>query len=165
MSITLSGDKLHHAEQLAQLVAPGRRICLTTHVNPDGDGLGSEVGLAHLLRAQGAEVFIANPTPTPERFDFLFRDLPGVDRTASAVKTIRSADVIIVLDIADLGRLGMLGSEVASRGVTVACIDHHISPGTLPDGPRYVDPTAAATGELICEIALANRWPLTPGIR
>ena len=161
MSITLSTEKLHAAEQLAQLLAPGKRACLTTHVNPDGDGLGSEVALAHLLQALGLEVSIVNPTPTPERFAFLFADLPGVDRSAEAVKTLRRAELIVVLDIADLGRLGMLSQPVAERGVPVACIDHHVSPGTLPPGPRYVDPTAAATGELICEIALANRWPLT----
>lgn len=164
MPITLSAKKLADAQAFADLLTPGRRVCLTTHVNPDGDGLGSEVGFAHLLRALGVDVTIANPTPTPSRFAFLFRDLAKVDRTAEAVKALRAADVIVVLDISDLGRLGMLSQTVAERGVPVACIDHHVSPGTLPDGPRYLDPTAAATGELICEVALANRWPLTPAV-
>jgi phosphoesterase RecJ-like protein len=164
MPITLSASKLADAQALAELLTPGRRVCLTTHVNPDGDGLGSEVGLAHLLRARGVDVSIANPTATPARFAFLFRDLPKVDRTAEAVKTLRSADAIVVLDISDLGRLGMLSQTVAERGVPVGCIDHHVSPGTLPNGPRYLDPSAAATGELICEIALANQWPLTPAV-
>lgn len=164
MPITLSADKLTAAAAFAELLVPGRRVCLTTHVNPDGDGLGSEVGLTHLLRAMGVEVLIANPTVTPSRFEFLFRDLPKVDRSTEAVKTLRHAEVIVVLDISDLGRLGMLSQTVAERGVPVACIDHHVSPGTLPPGPRYVDPTAAATGELVSEIALANRWPLTPAV-
>ena len=164
MPITLSADKLTAAAALAELFVPGRRVCLTTHVNADGDGLGSEVGLAHLLRAIGVEVLVANPTVTPARFDFLFRGLPKVDRSAEAVKTLRGADAIVVLDISDLGRLGMLSQTVAERGVPVGCIDHHVSPGTLPPGPRYVDPSAAATGELVAEIALANRWPLTPEV-
>ena len=164
MPIALSPDKLASAAALAELFVPGRRVCLTTHVNADGDGLGSEVGLAHLLRAIGVEALIANPTVTPARFDFLLRGLPKVDRSAEAVKTLRSADVIVVLDISDLGRLGMLSQTVAERGVPVACIDHHVSPGTLPPGPRYVDPSASATGELVSEIALANRWPLTPDV-
>ena len=67
----------------------------------------------------------------------------------------------MVLDIADLGRLGMLGDTVRDRGVPVVCIDHHVSPGELPPGPRYVDPSAAATGELVFEIGRANEWPLT----
>ena len=70
-----------------------------------------------------------------------------------------------MLDIADLGRLGMLGDTVRDRGVPVVCIDHHVSPGELPPGPRYVDPTAAATGELVFEIGRANEWPLTQGSR
>ena len=161
MPITLTADKLTAARDIAALVTPGARVCLTTHVNPDGDGLGSEVGLTHLLQARGVTVTIANPTPTPPRFDFLFRDLPKVDRSREAVKALRQADVIIVLDISDLSRLGMLAETVGTRGVPVGCIDHHVSPGTLPDGPRYVDPSAAATAELIVEIALANEWPLS----
>jgi phosphoesterase RecJ-like protein len=162
MPLTLSADQLASARTLGSALANGGRVCLTTHVNPDGDGLGSEVGLVHLLRARGVTATIANPTPTPERFDFLLRDLPGVDRSAEAVKELRRADTIVVLDISDLGRLGMLAKSVRERGVPVACIDHHVSPGTLPDGPRYVDPGAAATGELIVELALANGWPLSP---
>ena len=161
MTISLSAEKILAAQAVGALLVPGRRVVLTTHVNPDGDGLGSEVGLAHCLRALGVEVAIANPTPTPARFEFLFRDLPGLDRTADAVKVLRRAHAIVVLDIADLSRLGMLGETVRDAGVPVACVDHHVSPGTLPDGPRYVDPGAAATGELIYEIARACQWPLS----
>ena len=161
MAITLTAEKLRAAQDLAALLSPGKRVCLTTHVNPDGDGLGSEVGLVHLLKRCGIDATIANPTATPPRFQFLFADLPGVDRSADAVKTLRRADVILVLDIADLGRLGNLSETVRDRGVPVGCIDHHVSPGTLPPGPRYLDSMAAATGELICEIALANGWTIS----
>ena len=137
------------------------RFLLTTHVNPDGDGLGSEAGLAHLLRDRGIEAVITNPTPTPPRFEFLFEDLPGADRTGEAIRELRRADTIIVLDISDLGRLGMLSETVRERGVPVACVDHHVSEGVLPDGPRYLDPGAAATGELVFELAVANGWTMT----
>jgi phosphoesterase RecJ-like protein len=159
---TLSPDRIDAARELAGVFSPGQRVCLTTHVNPDGDGLGSEVGLAHLLRARGCEVTVTNPSPTPERYNFLFHDLPGVDRSDAAVKELRKSDLIVVLDISDLGRLGMLGGLVRDRGVPVACIDHHVSPGLLPPGPRYVNPEASATGELVYEIAAANGWKLTP---
>ncbi len=159
--LSLPVEKINWAQDFADLLVPGKRICVTTHVNPDGDGIGSSVGLVRLLREFGANAIIVNPTPTPSRFQFLFRELPGVDRTVEAVKELRRADVIVVLDIADVDRLGMLSETVASRGVPVACVDHHISPGHLPAGPRYVDSGAAATGELIFEIALANGWQVT----
>ncbi len=74
------------AKEVAALVLPGKRICLTTHVNPDGDGLGSEVAMVHLLRALGATVHVTNPTPTPPRFDFLFAGVADADRSQQAVK-------------------------------------------------------------------------------
>jgi phosphoesterase RecJ-like protein len=162
--MSLAPEKAALAQAFAAAFRPGQRVCITTHVNPDGDGLGSEVGLVHLLRAQGIEAIITNPSPTPPRFGFLFEDLPGVDRTAEAVKELRRADLIIVLDISDISRLGMLIETVRERGVPVACVDHHVSTGQLPTGPRYVDPDAAATGELIFELAKANGWPVTQAV-
>src|SRR6478752_2751525 len=158
MPISLSPEKLSAAQAFVAglQLRQGLRVCLTTHVNPDGDGLGSEVGLALMLRAHGVHVSITNPTPTPDRYQFLFAGLDGLDKTAEAVKELRRAELIIVLDIADLGRLGMLADTVRQCGVTVACIDHHVSKGDLPPGPRYVDADAAATGELVREIARAN---------
>jgi len=161
MTVTLDPAKAAAAREVAAALGRASSIVLTSHVNPDGDGIGSEVALVHLLRAQGKDLQIANPSPTPARFDFLFRDLPGVDRSGEAVKTIRRADLIVVLDISDQGRLGHLGQTVQERGVPVICLDHHASPGALPEGPRYLDPRAAATGELVYEVAIANGWPLT----
>lgn len=154
-------EQTAQARAFAEAFRAGQRVCLTTHVNPDGDGLGSEVGLLHLLRARGVDALITNPSPTPDRYHFLFHDLPGADRSADAVKELRRADLIVVLDIADVGRLGMLSATVRDRGVPVACVDHHVSQGQLPNGPRYVDPAASATGELIFELAQANGWLLT----
>ncbi|MGH7509342.1 MAG: DHH family phosphoesterase [Gemmatimonadales bacterium] len=164
MPLSLPPEKADLARAFATAFRRGQRVCLTTHVNPDGDGLGSEVGLVHLLRGQGVEAVITNPSPTPPRFSFLFDDLPGVDRSAEAVKELRRADLIIVLDISDLTRLGMLIDTVQNRGVPVGCVDHHASVGLLPPGPRYVDPDAAATGELIYELAKGNDWPLTQAV-
>ena len=164
MTFSLPPERIALAKSFASAFRPGQRVCLTTHVNPDGDGLGSEVGLIHLLRANGVEAVITNPTPTPPRFSFLFNDLPGVDRTGDAVREIRRADLIVVLDISDISRLGMLIAAVRERGVPTACVDHHVSVGQLPPGPRYVDPEAAATGELIFELAKGNGWPITQAV-
>ena len=161
MPLSLPPVKIALAREFAAALKPGQRVCITTHVNPDGDGVGSEVGLVHLLRGQGIDAIITNPSPTPPRFCFLFDDLPGVDRSSEAVKELRRADLIVVLDISDLARLGMLIETVRERGVPVACVDHHVSAGLLPPGPRYVDPNAAATGELVFELATGNGWPIT----
>ncbi len=148
------------ARELAAVFTPGRQVVLTTHVNADGDGIGSEVGLWHLLQARGVTATIANPTPVPDRFHFL---LPaGADRSERAVKEIERADLIVVLDIGDLGRVGDLGHRVTARSVPVVCIDHHVSPGSLPPGPRLIDPVATATAELVHDLAASLGWPITP---
>ena len=157
--VSIPPDRAAAAQQVAAVLKPGFRAVLTTHVNADGDGVGSEVGLWHLLRARGLQPVIANPTPIPARFDFLVPD--GADATDRAAKEIARADVLIVLDISDVGRLGDLAGAVRDHGAPVACIDHHVSPGTLPAGPRLVAPEATATAELVFDLASALGWRLT----
>jgi phosphoesterase RecJ-like protein len=74
----------------------------------------------------------------------------------------------VVLDISDLGRLGHLAEVIRQRGgggaVPTACVDHHVSRGTLPDGPRLVDPAAAATAELVFDLATTLDWPITTDV-
>jgi phosphoesterase RecJ-like protein len=157
-ALVVSPERAAGARELAGAFKPGTHVVLTTHVNADGDGVGSEVGLWHLLQARGVSAAIANPTPVPERFHFL---LPaGADRSDRAVKELEQADLIAVLDIGDLNRVGDLGHRVAARGVPVACIDHHVSPGSLPPGPRLIDPTATATAELVHDLAVSLGWPI-----
>ena len=148
------------AQEVADQLLASRRIVMTTHVNADGDGLGSEIALLHLLKAQGREAVIVNPTPIPERYAFLVEGVAAADQSARATAAIKAADLVLVLDISDLGRLGNLAEGVRARGVTVACIDHHVSPGTLPDGPRLVDPEASATAELVYDLAAQAGWPI-----
>lgn len=148
------------ARDVAAALLAAKRIVMTTHVNADGDGLGSEIALLHLLAAQGREASIVNPTPIPDRYQFLVESVAARDQSDAAAAAIRAADLILVLDISDLGRLGNLAEQVRSRGVKVACIDHHVSPGTLPDGPRLVDPGASATAELVYDLAVQAGWPI-----
>lgn len=150
------------ARDVAALIRPGMRVALTTHVNADGDGAGSEVGLWHMLAARGAKPFIVNPTPFPDRYQFLLEGADGADRSPKAVKELARADAVVVLDISDLGRLGHLAERMEQLGVPVACIDHHASNGSLPAGPRLVDPLACATGELVYDLATVVGWELPP---
>jgi len=136
------------------------RVALTTHVNADGDGCGSVVALWHLLMDMGVRAAITNPTPFPKRYSFLLEGADRADKSAEAVKHLERADAVIVLDISDLGRLGHLGRVVEKTTAPVACIDHHATVGTLPEGPWLVDPTACATGELVYDLAQAAGWEL-----
>jgi bifunctional oligoribonuclease and PAP phosphatase NrnA len=150
------------AKAVAAALAAAQRIVMTTHVNSDGDGVGSDVALVHLLHALGKDVRIANPTPIPPRYAFLIEPIRRHERSDKAVAALREADLFLVLDIADLGRLGQLADTIKSRGLVTACVDHHASPGALPAGPRLVDPAAAATAELVYDLAAVAGWPLTP---
>lgn len=148
------------ANEIADLLKSGNKVALTTHVNADGDGAGSEVALWHLLNERGMRTVIANPTPFPESYGFLLESAPGANRTKEAARFIRQADLVIVLDISDVGRLGHLGELVQTLSVPVACIDHHQTNGRLPNGPRLVDPSASATGELVYELARLMEWEI-----
>src|SRR5947208_543093 len=157
--VSIPPERVRAAEAVAAVLAPGRRVALTTHVNADGDGVGSEVALWHLLTARGLRPTIANPTPIPDRFHFL---LPaGADHSERAAREVEAADVVLVLDISDVSRLGDLARTI-TQSHEVACIDHHVSGGSLPRGPRLVAPEAAATAELVFDFASALQWPLSP---
>ncbi len=156
--VAVSAARRKAARDVARVLKPGLRVAITTHVNADGDGTGSEVALWHMLAARGVRAVIANPTPFPDRYRFLLEGVGHVDKSPQAVKHLDRADVIVVLDISDVGRLGQLGPVVAGAGVPVVCLDHHASDGTLPPGPRLADPRASATGELVYDLATALKW-------
>jgi len=153
-------NRIEGARAVGQALLNASRIVMTTHVNADGDGMGSEIALVHLLRAAGRNVVIANPTPAPDRYRFLMDPVMDCDRTGQPGSAIKSADLFLVLDIADLSRLGALAEAIRQRNITTACIDHHLSPGTLPAGPRLVDAEASATAELVYDLAVVNGWPI-----
>lgn len=156
----VSAARAGAARAIADALTGARRIVVTTHVNADGDGVGSEIALLHLLGSLGKTVAIANPTPIPDRYAFLLAAVRRHDRSADAVRALRDGDLILVLDISDLSRLGSLAEPIRERGVVTACIDHHVSRGTLPPGPRLVDPEAAATAELVYDLATTAGWTI-----
>src|SRR3970040_2205016 len=160
--VSVPAPRRRAAAELVRILKPGMRVALTTHVNADGDGAGSEVALWHLLTARGVRAVIANPTPFPERCRLWLQGSERADKSGEAVKHLRRADAVVVLDISDVGRLGQLGQVLQETGVPVGCVDHHVSNGALPPGPRLVDARACATGELVYDLARAVGWPLTP---
>src|SRR6266480_3419349 len=157
--VPIPPERARAAGEVAAVLTPGRRVVLTTHVNADGDGVGSEVALWHLLTARGLRATIANPTPIPERFHFLLPE--GADHSDRAAREIAEADVVVVLDISEVSRLGDLARAI-TQSQAVACIDHHVSVGSLPGGPRLVAPEAAATAELVFEPERGLAWVTVP---
>ena len=151
-------------ERLHRLLAEARRIVITTHVQPDGDGIGSEVALAQYLRAQGRQVTILNPHPTPRRFRFLESDPPIVAFEASVAESlIERADLLVVMDISVPERLGGLEPIVDRLDPTVAVIDHHAGPSYF-DGFDVRDSAAAATGEIVYRLLVSWEAEITPAI-
>lgn len=129
-----------------QLLRDHQRFLLTGHENPDGDCLGSQAGLFHLLRALGKEVAIVNPDPIGKSFDFLLRHTPF---GSSRGENVPEYDVAVLLDCSQLSRLGTLGPVLQQRRRPIAVVDHHVG-SEHGDGTHfYVDATAAATGVMV----------------
>lgn len=140
-------------EASRSLIASASRILLATHVAPDGDAIGSLLGLSHALRAAGKTTVPLSADGVPETFRFL----PG---SGEVVRKLDAAcDLIVVLDCADLGRAGK-PVETAGRQPDIN-IDHH---ATNPGFARinFVDVAATATAEVIVDLLPAFGLPLTP---
>lgn len=148
--------------QLASHLKPGMRAVLSTHVNSDGDGCGSEVALALLLRQMGIEATIVNPTPWPAMFEFLLGDVRNA--TPDGARALKKCDVLIVLDISDVSRLGQLADAVRALKCPRLVIDHHVAHDEPAGDVTVSDTSAAATGELIYDFATALGLEITPAI-
>jgi phosphoesterase RecJ-like protein len=136
-------------ETFRTLIESKTRFVLTTHMNQDGDGLGSEIALAGFLRRQGKQVSIVNISATPSNYQFLADLFPLLcyDTTAHA-SLIEDAEVIIVLDTNHLNRLGSMNQAVHSSKAIKICIDHHLEPGEFAH--LYIlDESSTATGEIV----------------
>ncbi len=136
-------------EAVAQLFNHHHTFILTTHVNPDGDGLGSEVALAEWLIARGKQAVILNHSATPDFYLFLDpnKRIRKFDEAQDAA-TIAHADVIIVMDTNHTDRLRSMERHVLSSSAVKVCIDHHLDPH--PFARHYIlDDDATSTGEII----------------
>ncbi|CAN5611550.1 bifunctional oligoribonuclease/PAP phosphatase NrnA [soil metagenome] len=134
-------------------------VVLTTHVNADGDGAGSEAAVAHWLAAAGKRVHVVNPTPFPGMFRFLFSDDGFIcdAGTIAADRALADADLLLVLDTAEPKRIGRV-AKAAAR-MPVAVIDHHVASAGALEGTLAQDATACATGELIYDLLALSGTP------
>lgn len=138
----------------AQLTA-ARSVLIVSHVAPDGDAIGSLLGLYALLRAQGYQATPANQDGVP-RF---LRFLPGWEDVVTEAHG--DFDLVVALDSSDLPRLGSAFDRRRYAHLPLINIDHHVTNlgyGTV----NAVDPTAASTCELVYRLALAMGWRIGP---
>jgi phosphoesterase RecJ-like protein len=131
------------------LVRGHRRFLLTTHVRPDGDGLGSMLALADALESQGKSVRMTVASTLPPRYDFL-DPAKRIRQFAPPADEYREADAVIVLDTGTWNQLGDFGTLLRTLHVPKLVLDHHLTQDDL-GGARLVDTTAEATGRLVYE--------------
>jgi phosphoesterase RecJ-like protein len=148
-------------QRLARELEAGRRVVLSTHMNADGDGCGSETALARLLAQRGLTSRIVNPTAWPSLFDFLLGD-DVVDDTDRGAAALSNSDLLVVVDISDVKRLGNVTDAVRRLTVPKIVIDHHVGSDDPAGDIVLADTSACATGELVYDLACELDLEITP---
>ncbi len=144
------------------LVRRHQHFLLTTHVRPDGDGLGSMLALADTLEARGKQARLTVASTVPARYHFL--DPSGRVERFPAERPF-AADVVVVLDTGTWNQLGDFGDFLRQFQGPRVVIDHHMTQDDL-GAVRLVDTTAEATGRLVFEaIAALGAVPSSPAAR
>ena len=141
-----------------------RSFVLTSHVRPDCDALGSELGMLGILEAIGKDVRIVNAQATPANLKWIDPD-HRLESLAEGVKKddLVSRDVLIVLDTSAWAQLGAMGDVAKAMREKVLVIDHHVSEDDLSDR-WFKDTSAEATARIVYEIGLRLKVPLTERI-
>ncbi len=136
---------------LLGLIRERHSFVVTSHARPDGDAIGSALGMMHLLEAMGKEVVVAFADPIPEPFDCL----EGVNRILPALPG-KVPDAAIILECDSVHRTGF--AQIPAR-FTIN-IDHHLSGRDYADF-NWIDAKACAVGALVYDVALAAGVPIS----
>ena len=149
---------------LLDLLKSRERFVLTSHVRPDCDALGSELGLAGILTAIGKDVRIVNAQATQPSLAWIdptgrLESLAGGVRPAD----LADRDLLVVLDTSAFAQLGAMADVAKSMRDRVLVIDHHVSEDDLCD-MWFKDTSAEATARIVYEIGLRLRVPFTEPI-
>ena len=139
----------------AERLLASQRPLLTVHVSPDGDAIGAMLGLYWLLVEQGCQPTMVVDDAVPA----VFQNLLGAELIQPVTETNIDADLLVVLDASDDGRIGRV-RQLVTPGLPVLNIDHHIS-NTGFSEMRWLDVQAAATAEMIAQ--LAEHWQYAYG--
>lgn len=151
--------------RFAEIVRANQRFLLTSHIRPDCDALGSELGMAGVLERLGKDVTIANGHPAPPNIAFIdpqkrLKTL-GVDVQPSDL--VDGYDVLIILDTSAWAQLGPMSEVVKASTARKLLVDHHVGEDDL-QAEHFKNTSAEATGRLVMEAAEALGVELTPEI-
>ncbi|MBL8813127.1 MAG: DHH family phosphoesterase, partial [Planctomycetaceae bacterium] len=138
---------------LRNIIDQHQSFLITSHVRPDADALGSELGLRAVLLAMGKQVTIVNASAPPANLQFM--NPPGVVLKLNENVTranLPAYDAIVIVDTSAWQQLGTMADVIQNSPAPRIVIDHHVSSDQL-NATEFKDITAAATGELICELA------------
>jgi phosphoesterase RecJ-like protein len=144
-------------DRIIEGIAQSRTICVVGHIRPDGDCVGSQLGLTLALRSEGKRVTCWNQDTIPEKYRFL-----DPDRVIEKPKAGQDFDCVIATDAASFERLGTVGEHVANRKLLIN-IDHHESNNRYAD-LNWVSARESSTGELIFRLLKIAKWPITKPI-
>ena len=142
--------------QLPLALKQAESILCISHVNPDGDAFGSLLGMGHLLTALGKHPTLAMQDKVTD--DFLF--LPGADTIVGPAQVGTDYDLIVVLDISSVDRMGKVFRKADHADIPMLVIDHHIT-NTNFGQISWVDPACVATCQMLVYLADELNLPLS----
>ena len=149
---------------LLELLRTARTFVLTSHVRPDCDALGSELGMLGILEAIGKDVRIVNAQATPANLAWIDPDR-RLESLAEGVRPedLHDRDVFLVLDTSARAQLGAMADVAKAMREKVLVVDHHVSEDDISDR-WFKDTSAEATARIVYEIGLRLKVPLTERI-
>ncbi|XOV93027.1 MAG: bifunctional oligoribonuclease/PAP phosphatase NrnA [Bacteroidota bacterium] len=142
-------------QAIKTLLSSPKNIVITTHANPDGDALGSSLGLSLFLKKHDHKVNVITPTAYPDFLNWMKGNdeviINGDSNQTEITKEIETADLIFCLDFNGLKRINDLGPLVGKSKAKKILIDHHLDPDGFADYSLW-DTKSSATAELIYDL-------------
>jgi len=136
-------------KKLTELIGDNEKILLSTHVNPDADGLGSQVAIYYHLKNLNKECRIINISNMMDKYEFLNKD-NIIEQYSSEEHNswIQGCDLSIIFDIGNHTRLGEISNLIKKNNIYCISIDHHPSDGSYFDY-QFLDIKSPATGFMV----------------
>ena len=137
-------------EKVTKCIKENKRFLITTHINPEGDAIGSEIAMALILKKLGKSVVVCNTDPVPRNLQFL----PYSKKIKQAREINNRFDAMFVLDCGSKDRVGLFKKGAMPLPPPIVNIDHHITNEKF-GYINYIDAKATATGDIIYRLAKA----------